>query len=274
MNFTEFKKIFPQAKRLPSPASYRVKLADGDVYLAKKDLTKREQILCKLLKDKPLIPSKLSDWQLYLNGQAMQPKVGSQVRFLYFQVKDLKKENRKQWRAQLLSFFGTQTPCFWQDEENIVVIDDRCHLSAEELTGILTTMDSDFLTKTHLLVGLVWSRQSDLAALFNEEKKINNFISWHSKVVTVPQAALTFYTQFNKQKSSVMRTYQDYFKDKEDIKELVTNLYQVGGNVSQAAKNMFVHRNTLEYRIEKILQNYYLNLHQMDDLVFCYLLFV
>ena len=123
-------------------------------------------------------------------------------------------------------------------------------------------------------MGLVWPENADLVALFKEEEKINDSISWQNKVMTIMQAALNFYTQFNRNRSVIIKAYQEYFKDKDDIKELVTNLYQVGGNVTQAAKNMFIHRNTLEYRIDKIAQNYYLNLHQMDDLVFCYLIFV
>ncbi|WP_297817132.1 helix-turn-helix domain-containing protein [uncultured Lactobacillus sp.] len=273
MKFEELQELFPQLQKNPTQDAYALRLEDGDAYLPKETLTQREKTIWQLLETKK-IHHKLSSWQLYLNGQKSQPKVNSHLRFLYFQVKKLNKEERKQWQDQLLSFFGSRVAYFWQNPENVVVIDEQCHLSQEELNGILTTMDSDFLTTTHLLVGLVWDKKAELPAIFMEEEKINDSISWQSKVMTIPQAALSFYTQFNKKDSVILHTFRQLFNNQDDSKELVVNLYKVGGNVTQAAKNMFVHRNTLEYRIEKFMQKYHLNLHQMDDLVFCYLIFV
>lgn len=274
MKFQKFKEFFPDAQKNIFPNSYQVKLEDGDAYLDEGDLTDREKVLLSLLTNNQLIKVNLSNWQRYLYDQGPQPKLEKHVRFLYLEVKDLKKENRKQWQDQILSFFNNQVACFWQNDENLVIVDQDCSLTQKDFAGILTTMDTDFSTKTHLLMGLVWPENADLVALFKEEEKINDSISWQNKVMTIMQAALNFYTQFNRNRSVIIKAYQEYFKDKDDIKELVTNLYQVGGNVTQAAKNMFMHRNTLEYRIDKIAQNYYLNLHQMDDLVFCYLIFV
>ena len=46
---------------------------------------------------------------------------------------------------------------------------------------------------------------------------------------------------------------QTYKKKLSTSSELITSLYKVGGNVTQASKVMYIHRNTLEYRIDKLV---------------------
>ncbi|WP_234002724.1 helix-turn-helix domain-containing protein [Lactobacillus sp. CBA3605] len=57
-----------------------------------------------------------------------------------------------------------------------------------------------------------------------------------------------------------------------DNQQLIIALYQTQGNVRQAATHLFLHRNTLLYRIDKFERCSGFNLKSMDDLVYCYLL--
>lgn len=73
---------------------------------------------------------------------------------------------------------------------------------------------------------------------------------------------------------------QDYLAQKyyaaltqeQTLAPMITALYQHKGNISSAAKALYVHRNTLQYQIDKLAQETGLNLREMDDLVFCYLI--
>ncbi|NRE28611.1 Fis family transcriptional regulator, partial [Enterococcus faecalis] len=49
-------------------------------------------------------------------------------------------------------------------------------------------------------------------------------------------------------------------------------LWKNQGNISSTAKDLFMHRNTLHYRLEKFFEQTGLSLKKMDDLIFCYLL--
>ncbi|WP_227869161.1 helix-turn-helix domain-containing protein [Tetragenococcus halophilus] len=44
------------------------------------------------------------------------------------------------------------------------------------------------------------------------------------------------------------------------------------GNISSAAKELFMHRNTLQYKVDKFQEQTKTNLKKMDDLFLCYLL--
>ena len=56
-----------------------------------------------------------------------------------------------------------------------------------------------------------------------------------------------------------------------DIQPIISALWKNQGNISSTAKDLFMHRNTLHYRLEKFL-NKLAYLLKMDDLIFCYLL--
>ena len=54
---------------------------------------------------------------------------------------------------------------------------------------------------------------------------------------------------------------------------LIISLYgNIEGNISSTAKELFMHRNTLQYRIDKFYDQTNLSLKNMDDLVLAYLL--
>lgn len=57
-----------------------------------------------------------------------------------------------------------------------------------------------------------------------------------------------------------------------DIQPIISALWKNQGNISSTAKDLFMHRNTLHYRLEKFFEQTGLSLKKMDDLIFCYLL--
>ena len=48
-------------------------------------------------------------------------------------------------------------------------------------------------------------------------------------------------------------------------------MWQNLGNISKAANDLYVHRNTLQYRIDRFFQETGVNLKTMDDLLLSYL---
>ena len=72
--------------------------------------------------------------------------------------------------------------------------------------------------------------------------------------------------------SYLMRTLYYHWFGEEDLSEIITNLWKNQGNVSSTAKDLFMHRNTLQYKLDKFQQVTHCNLKNMDDLFLCYLL--
>ena len=58
----------------------------------------------------------------------------------------------------------------------------------------------------------------------------------------------------------------------EEVKEFVEALWDAHGNVSKASQKLFLHRNTLQYRIDRFAEQTGLNVKDMNDLTLCHLL--
>ena len=56
-----------------------------------------------------------------------------------------------------------------------------------------------------------------------------------------------------------------------DLVDLIEGLWFNQGNLTLTAKTMFIHRNTLNYRIERILSKYNIDLKDGQQLLLCYL---
>lgn len=243
--------------------------------LAKEKLSSRELLLIRLLQEQlPQTKSRETPWQKFLNGHSwQQPTSKEHLRFLYFRIENLSLDRKNEWQKLILSFFKKDTSSFWNDDQSLLIIDEDCIMSKEELTGIVSSVDNDFDTKTNFLMGLVWSKTDDLPAVFAEEKIINSTFSKIRPYETVTSAALKFYLHYQRP-SVILKSYRKKLEAVEYLPHLITTLYKNEGNISQAAKEMYIHRNTLEYRIDKLQSEDCLNLRQMDDLIFCYLAIV
>lgn len=71
--------------------------------------------------------------------------------------------------------------------------------------------------------------------------------------------------------SKLIKSYIELIKQNE-MEVIIQELWNELGNVSSAAKTLFLHRNTLKYRIEKFQEQSGFNLKKANDLLFCYLL--
>ncbi|MEE1325633.1 MAG: helix-turn-helix domain-containing protein, partial [Streptococcus sp.] len=57
-----------------------------------------------------------------------------------------------------------------------------------------------------------------------------------------------------------------------DIRPIIMTMWQEQGNLAKTAQNLYIHRNSLHYKIEKFRLLSGLNLKNLNDLAFSYLL--
>ena len=272
MDSHELKKLFPEATNIiPKDKDQNLALSlEGKTwFIAKKDLSEREFFLLKNLEGKYDLFKTYTPWRNYLFNGQKQPLINGKLRFLYLHIENLISERKTEWQDLILSFFNSEVSSFWLDQTVFVIIDKECTLTQSDIMGIITAIDGDFETMTRVLIGLVWCKEDNLPQIFKEEKLIGNDFQELKKVVAIPEIALQFYFAHSTKNSIILQTYK---KKLSTSSELITSLYKVGGNVTQASKDMYIHRNTLEYRIDKLQSATNLNLRKMDDLVFSYLI--
>lgn len=145
-------------------------------------------------------------------------------------------------------------------EDYAVELESRENLTKSELLEVLDTLSQDLSEPIRAYVG-VFSDQSELAKRFKEEQAIF-------------EAGRTFsehmlHTGLSLVESELLEQIRQQLKLNPDDQELVRVLYQAGGNQSQAAKALYMHRNTLLNKIKKYEQKYGLQLTG-SDLILAY----
>ncbi len=63
-----------------------------------------------------------------------------------------------------------------------------------------------------------------------------------------------------------------YFLDQiEQIKETVTTYMMFNGSINESANHLYIHKNTMQYRLNKVLEKTGLNPRELTDLVSLFL---
>jgi len=271
MNLIDFKQLFTTAvTQTPFPKDSFILTIEGQsVAVPLADLSARELALLKQLQPQPQ-----NRWATFLS-QGGQAPTDQAVRLINFVVDFTQAEgDRKAWLDALTSLFPQVLSAYFLDDQHGVIVEPKSPtaLSQSDLDGILTTLDADFDTETHLFVGNFWAVNQALPAIYHEERQMAR-LATSQAVVNLQQLALRFYTTPKRQHSAILNTLKtQIMTDNNDMVPVISALYHHQGNISSAAKALYMHRNTLQYRLDKFQEQTGFSLREMDDLVLCYLL--
>lgn len=165
--------------------------------------------------------------------------------------------------AELRETFRFLFPDFVDSDETQQLIVERFsgdNLTRTELLEIVETLSQDLGDTISLYVGRFTDKEA-LNSIFQIEAQIFSEDKSYSEYV-LSESLSTFDGEI------LQEIRKELLKSPED-KELVRALYHTNGNQSQAAKILFVHRNTLLGKIKKYEQKYGLQLLG-SDLVLAY----
>lgn len=285
MKLKQLLKLYPQAniQRYPqNPNIYlNIRVDNQWISLPKKNLSHNETQLLQILSDSTDIPQKLDlknhPWFSFLLANGPIPAISNEkVRFIQaFVATD---NNRNEWSNSFRNTFSSSNilDSFWISPQKYILIEqingDR--YSQSDFAGIAETLDINLNTKTHFFIGSYWKANPQLVSIFNEELKIADFAPTKAtnSATTISQVAISYWLNNYIKKSDLFINYKQQFLISDQMKKIITTLYKECGNLSSTAKKLYIHRNTLQYQLEKFHHQTGLNLKNMNDLVFCYLL--
>ena len=252
---------------------WHFKVGDKWLNLTAEMLTNREKMLLKLMQ-KPSFPVQHSPWADYLLRRQKKPVSTGKFRFLQFKIKPLSQN------FVMETFLAALKKMFVFPPEDVILLAlnrgvvvekiTPTSLTKEDLIGVMQTLEDDFECQSRLFVGHSWEAGDDLARLFKAEEKVFVTIRAPKKVFNFTAVSLDYFT--NLDQDYLAQKYYAALTQEQTLAPMITALYQHKGNISSAAKALYVHRNTLQYQIDKLAQETGLNLREMDDLVFCYLI--
>ncbi|MEG0267583.1 MAG: helix-turn-helix domain-containing protein [Carnobacterium sp.] len=284
MEFNEIKLIYPDAQltSLPIETSDYISFPFENQWIQfeQKSKTQSEIKLLHLLfvSKKTKVPTIASKWQNYLINGIELPSLYSDSEFRIIQFTILKKDSyfeKKTWLRAFKSMFSNSEETFFVDDDSGLLIQKKSDekLTLDELSGIIQTLDDDFSIKTICYVGQFWPINEEFKKIFKEEQFV--FEKQKNKgqsLLSLPIVALHHYTSEALEKSALMSILKQKYASQPELKELILAMWHSQGNISLAAKSLYVHRNTLQYRIDRFYDISGLSLRNMNDLLLCYLL--
>lgn len=234
--------------------------------IPKATLTEKELNLLQALYEQVKFPSKplttLSrKWHdfLLLNGPMPSLSTESNFRFIQFHIKGLGVDPTEIEPA-IKGFFSDEVQIIWEDDHNGIVIEERRQLSLteSELTSIADTLESDFYVKVSFYFGKVYPFSSNLRTQFLQEKEYFEFAKENLERTNILTFEKIFpaFVAFNLpkyMKEKIKMELSSVFSEDPELYTTIKVFLENNLNASLTAKKLYIHRNTLQYRIDKFI---------------------
>nr|WP_321292520.1 helix-turn-helix domain-containing protein [uncultured Trichococcus sp.] len=288
MNQNELQQLFPEAKitTAPSlgPAYFTLPFQNRWVHIPEHTLSGREKALLKqVLLNEARTVSEIpkNPWAQFLLGQTTEVPNGlAQTQLLQFSLSYREEDAGSFDQTLWLDAFSQTLPLvresfFLNGKSGVFILDSpEPYCIDEELAAVLDILDDDFSLRTALYLGQRWPVDSRLPLLFEEERKIfaaSRTIAKGNKITTLAAIALPYFISESGNQNPVLQALQTTIGSVDGTHELITAMWRNQGNLSKAAADLYLHRNTLQYRIDRFFDTTGLTLKNMDDLALAYL---
>lgn len=282
MDTDKLQELFPQGRLSNSPKGrpeeVTFPVATSFFHIQKDSLSLREAQLLALFLPAPAQGTDAKDhlWYQILFEGVPAPKAPP-LRVIQIKLRIRDNFLQKEWLSEIKDMFLKLVDSFFIAEDLLLLVEekDETNYPVEEIFGLFQALDNDFEIATQVFVGAFHQDLSQLAENFKEEQQIfKTELAHHTGQRNFPftSTVINYFIATAMKESPLMNSlYRDWLSDPE-MTSILTALWQNQGNVSSAAKELFLHRNTLLYRIDKFQEATRLDVKNMDDLVFCHLM--
>jgi DNA-binding PucR family transcriptional regulator len=183
----------------------------------------------------------------------------SNFRFIQFHIKGPGVDTTEIEPA-IKGFFSDEVQIIWEDDHNGIVIEERRQfsLTESELTSIADTLESDFYVKVSFYIGKLYPVSSQLQNHFQQEKEYFEFAKKNltsTNIITFEKIfpAFVAFNLPNDIKDKVNTELSSVFLEDPELYTTIKVFLENNLNASLTAKKLFIHRNTLQYRIDKFI---------------------
>lgn len=191
------------------------------------------------------------------------------VRFLHFFTTHPIVE-RDEFHNALQSILDFDTPTIWETSQTGVLILAE-NISEYRLQTALDTLETDFFISLSFFVGRHYTQTNQISHLYHWERNLFSFLSpYLSKKITYIEQLLPYQLMISLPKEKREKYTHHLLAQVSSDKELIESVkvfFQCNLNVSLAAKQLYLHRNTLQYRIDKFIEKTGLNIKTFEGAV-------
>ncbi|SDJ89230.1 PucR family transcriptional regulator [Sediminibacillus albus] len=198
-------------------------------------------------------------------------------RFIYFYLSEANID-QDAFREAIEGFYPDFVPILWENGNKGVIIEEGIQeeesgfTSYQQITDLLM---SDFYMKVHLFVSPMFP---DLVSAHTNYQRVKDWFHTAHKynknpvlthVDAIPYLILD-QTKQEKNCQIVTSVFQDTIDDKELLTTIQTFL-ECNSNATLAAKELYMHRNSLQYRVDKFIEKTGIDVKQFKGAITVYL---
>ena len=283
MKYEEWLQLFPNSNilhNIPQDEKGYVIPLEENTYLQIPfdELSSRElALLEKLTKAPTKVFTQLSPWQHYLEQEGQCPVQLDAIQFIHVCLIQKNEDfNEQEWLEMMQEIFGevlTSFSCF-PKHYTIIRKADVETISTQDLQAIHATVEEDFAISMKIFIGNVWKMSEEIPGIYQAEKALFvTYLHESNKQTCLAFAPMVLwgFTQKKLDISPIPETlYAQMVQD--EFPDLIEALWHERGTLTKAATRLFIHRNTLQYRIDRFGQLTGLSLKNMDALTLCHFL--
>jgi len=258
--------LFTEKPKNPSDQLYVFFNDIGDEWIGipKNEISDKELTLLKTIYtlvdyQTTFVQSPAKGWYdfLLLDGPLPIFPSDSYVRFIQFHINN-SDVSQIEMESALKGFFTEEVNIFWESSRRGIVIEEKkqVSLSEEELISMSETLESDFYVKTSFFIGKFHPISEQLRLRFLQEKEYFSFgmsyLGTHD--IFTFEHIFPAYLAANlpmELKNRGIQGISEVFTEDQDLFSTIKVFLESNLNASLTAKKLYIHRNTLQYRIDK-----------------------
>ena len=243
----------------------------------KSSLTKREQELISLLLEKESAFDG-GPWYDYLvHNRGKMPQNVQKLQFVHCHLFHYENETIGSWLEMMRTILPNRIADFQLSSQDYIFVLDQTQLVPvkDVLRDTLSAIEYDFSLTLTIQIGQIWPLifEESYSELFQAEHAL--FVKWweqvqHSNVHSFSQLFLWGISQNDFILPILTKKLHQLIESQEQLIDIIAALWENTAVVTKAAQQLYIHRNTLQYHIDKWEELTGLQLKDLTDLTLCY----
>ena len=288
---SQLSKIYPslQVHRQGAPAAdpaYKwFSAEDGlivgihETELAPKDLLLLSAFLTPYNPKFPVHTDEETRWLAAVNPSAQGNVNGfslnSPYRFVHFSIKE-KQISPTAFKHAVLDFFAQQVPILWENDHQGILVE---YLAAEDgaisYEEIIDPLMSDLYIKIQFFVGPFHDSLDEAAAHYRAVADAAKTAVLYSNKAVVSYADAVPYLLINQAQepllSDISKSILQAYQNDEETLKMIEAFVRNNLNISETSKALHMHRNSLQYRLDRFHDNTGIDVRKFHQAVAVYL---
>jgi sugar diacid utilization regulator len=278
----EFPRLLIEETLPTNPEMVYFRLENGSyIGIHKKEITEKDKTLLSIFLSPIVIDHNLSAhqsmWQQLLVHNNSEVLITlrkyydhqATFRMIHFHLQS--EVEKLTFEEALSSLSLLDSSVIWLSPTNGLIIEqiNQERISVEELMDLRDAIASDFYTDSFFYIGMAFSLEVGPRDLFEWESRCFGLARIQLKIKGVYQFFELFpYLLLQESKSETKTKIQYLVQD--EIQTIKTYI-ESGLNISLSAKKLFMHRNSLQYRVEKFIEKSGIDIKSFQGALVVYL---